>query len=53
MHTSRLRIIADHRAPRRRCVECGGLQTGEDTGPPAVIVVQNWFEELRRLVPTN
>ncbi len=26
----------------------------EDTSaPPSLIVVQNWFEELRRLVPTN
>ena len=21
--------------------------------PPSLIIVQNWFEELRRLVPTN
>ena len=26
----------------------------EDTSAPAsIVVVQNWFEELRRLVPTN
>ena len=26
----------------------------EDTSaPPDLILVQNWFEELRRLVPTN
>ena len=26
----------------------------EDTAAPAsIILVQNWFEELRRLVPTN
>ncbi len=26
----------------------------EDTSaPPQIIVVQHWFEELRRLVPTN
>ena len=25
----------------------------EDAGPPQIILVQNWFEELRRLVPTN
>ena len=24
-----------------------------DATPPQVIVVQNWHEELRRLVPTN
>ena len=34
MRTSRLHIIVDHRVPRRRCVEFGGLQTGEDAGPP-------------------
>ncbi len=26
---------------------------GGDATQPQVIVVQNWFEELRRLVPTN
>ena len=27
---------------------------GEDApATPRIIVVQNWFEELRRLVPTN
>ena len=25
------------------------MQAGEDAGPPQVIVVQNWHEELRRL----
>ena len=26
----------------------------EDTSaPPSLVLVQNWFEELRRLVPTN
>ena len=25
----------------------------EDTEPPSIIVVQNWHEELKRLVPTN
>ena len=28
-------------------------QPGADAGPPQLIVVQNWFEELRRLVPTD
>ena len=31
----------------------GGAQTGEDAGPPQVIVVQNWHEELKRLVPVD
>ena len=26
---------------------------GESGTPPSLIVVQNWFEELRRLVPTD
>ncbi len=26
---------------------------GSDAGRPQIIVVQNWFEELRRLVPTD
>ena len=26
---------------------------GEESVAPSLIVVQNWFEELRRLVPTN
>ena len=26
---------------------------GGETSLPQIIVVQNWFEELRRLVPTN
>jgi len=30
-----------------------GSQTGEDASPPHVIVVLNWLEELKRLVPTN
>ena len=30
-----------------------GAQLSEDAGPPQVIVIQNWFEELTRLVPTN
>jgi Tol biopolymer transport system component len=27
--------------------------TGKDAAPPQIVVVQNWFEELKRLVPTN
>ncbi len=34
-------------------VKRAGVQPGEDADPRQVIVVQNWFEELRRLVPTN
>jgi hypothetical protein len=26
---------------------------GDEAQRPRIIVVQNWFEELRRLVPTN
>ncbi len=26
---------------------------GEETGPTEVVVVFNWFEELKRLVPTE
>ena len=26
---------------------------GEDAGPAQVVVVQNWFEELKRLVPVD
>jgi len=29
----------------------GGLDDTAET--PSIIVVQNWFEELKRLVPTN
>ena len=29
----------------------GGAE--ETSAPPSLIVVENWFEELRRLVPTN
>jgi len=25
----------------------------ESAGPPPIIIVQNWLEELKRLVPTN
>jgi hypothetical protein len=25
----------------------------QKTPPPQIVVVTNWFEELRRLVPTN
>ena len=34
-------------------IKPGGAEPGEDAGPPQIIVVQNWFEELRRLVPVN
>ena len=27
--------------------------TEEATRPPEIVVVQNWFEELKRLVPTR
>ena len=27
--------------------------SGPDQTPPTIEVVQNWFEELKRLVPTN
>ncbi len=30
-----------------------GAQTSEDAGPPRLIVVENWFEELKRRVATN
>jgi len=26
---------------------------GDDSSPPGIVVVQNWFEELKRLVPTE
>jgi hypothetical protein len=26
---------------------------GDGSPPPGIIVVQNWFEELKRLVPTD
>jgi len=28
----------------------GSTDTAE---PPSIVVIQNWFEELKRLVPTN
>jgi hypothetical protein len=28
-------------------------QLASQAAPPQIIVVQNWFEELRRLVPAN
>ncbi len=31
--------------------ESGGAEG--TSAPPSLILVQNWFEELRRLVPTN
>ncbi len=31
--------------------EGGGAE--DTSAPPSLVVVQNWFEELRRLVPTN
>ena len=30
-----------------------GAGTEDTSAPPSLILVQNWFEELRRLVPTN
>ncbi len=33
--------------------KAGEPEPGEDVGPPQLIVVQNWFEELRRLAPTD
>ncbi len=30
----------------------GGESEG-DAPTPSIVVVQNWFEELKRLVPTN
>ncbi len=32
-------------------IKAGGA--GDDTPPAELILVQNWFEELKRLVPTN
>ena len=29
------------------------IKTADDVVAPKVIIVQNWFEELKRLVPTN
>ncbi len=29
------------------------LQSGEQEGPVPIHIVTNWFEELKRLVPTN
>ena len=36
-----------------RPAQPASTQTGEDGGPPQLILVQNWTEELRRLVPVN
>ena len=30
-----------------------GSAAGDETAPAELILVQNWFEELKRLVPTN
>ncbi len=30
-----------------------GGESEDTTAPPSIVVVQNWFEELKRLVPTN
>ena len=30
-----------------------GAGTDDTSAPPSLVLVQNWFEELRRLVPTN
>ena len=31
----------------------GDAATADDQPPPQVVLVQNWFEELKRLVPVN
>jgi hypothetical protein len=33
-------------------VKVGG-GSDQTAAPPSIIVVQNWFEELKRLVPTK
>jgi len=41
-------------APDGRFLLLKGSGESEDTAAaPSIIVVQNWFEELKRLVPTN
>ena len=30
-----------------------GEESEDTAAPPSIVVVQNWFEELKRLVPTN
>jgi hypothetical protein len=30
-----------------------GSGSDQTAAPPSIVVVQNWFEELMRLVPTN
>jgi serine/threonine-protein kinase len=37
----------------RRFLMIRTASSAEGATPPQIIVVQNWFEELRRLVPTN
>jgi len=29
------------------------VRTGQDRSLPTITIVQNWFEELRRIAPTN
>jgi len=33
-------------------IKAGG-ESDETAAPTSIIVVQHWFEELKRLVPTN
>ena len=42
-------------APDGRFVIIGSAQAdaGRNAPAPSLILVQNWFEELKRLVPTN
>jgi len=41
-------------APDGRFLIIGSDQADSGSGTPSnMIVVQNWFEELKRLVPTN
>ena len=41
--------LDDQRFPM--ITEGGGAE--DSSAPPSLIVVQTWFEELQRLVPTN
>jgi hypothetical protein len=34
-------------------IKLGGGGSDETAAPASLIVVQHWFEELKRLVPTN
>ncbi len=46
-------VVSQHAADLFIFLQPTGAQTGEDAGPPQVIVVQNWHEELKRLVPVD